>query len=126
MSTLAQALNVATKLQIEFKGRRCPAHLYHLERQGDSERSRFIYRCKRPNCHHYSTLTEIGGRTAQCRNCGNRFTILSSQHIIKNPNPICNDKDLIENMFFEYPVCCIGEPKTLEISEVENLDYLEE
>lgn len=107
-------------LSINIKNGRCTAHLYHLERQGDSEKSRFIYRCLRAGCHHYATLTNVSNRVAQCRNCGNTFSINIDLHIIMNPRG--GD---IEDMFFEFPSCCDG-AKELIVPEVESLDFLEE
>jgi len=109
-------------LAINIKGGRCTAHLYHLERQGDSLKSRYIYRCLRAGCRHYSTLTAINTRLAQCRNCGSTFAISAEAHVIQ-----ARIKSSIEELFSEFIVCCNGEPKPkTAISEIETLEFLEE
>lgn len=107
-------------LSINIRNGKCTAHLYHFERQGDSEKSRYIYRCTRAGCHHYSTLTSIPGRIAQCRNCGNTFTVDPILHIIKSH---AGD---IEKMFHEFPVCCDVTDREVAIEEVQSLDFMEE
>lgn len=112
---------VDTAKSISFRNGKCSAHQYHLEPQGPSERSRYIYRCKRDACRHYATFADIEGRRAECHACGNHFTVRSF-HFVKNLKG-----SGITELFFEYLNCCAAEaPKEVEIKAVENLDFLEE
>lgn len=101
------------RLHIEYKGTRCPAHLYQLQQQG-GEKSRYIYRCTREGCRHYATFTDIEGRVAQCRNCGNVFVVVLAKHIVRDPLA----KKVEAFLEFE-PHCC----NTLRITEVDKLEF---
>jgi len=108
---------------ITIKDGKCNAHLYHLERQGDSKKSRFIYRCHRPGCRHYSTIAGIENRSAQCRTCGRVFSIIIEVHVLRD-----RDGKDAPSMLHEYPVCCEGiqEAREVEVTEEAELDFLEE
>ena len=108
---------------INIKAGKCSAHLYHLERQGDSPKSRFIYRCLRAGCRHYATFTNIEGRSAQCRKCGDIFGVSTEMHLIKSKKGM-----RIEELRFEYPCCCISEEivAPVNIREASALEFLEE
>jgi len=104
-------------LAINIRGGKCTAHLYHLEHQGDSLKSRYIYRCIRAGCHHYSTLTAINARLAQCRHCGNTFAISAEAHVIQSKTG-----KTIEELFSEFIVCCDGIKESIP-SEVASLEF---
>lgn len=101
------------KLNIEYRGTRCPAHLYKLIQQG-GEKSRYIYKCERNGCRHYATLEDIEGRIAQCRNCGNVFIVDIATHVIKDVMA----KQANEFLELE-PHCC----NSIIVHEVNELAY---